>query len=369
MPFPNPLRLGRLALAIIVIPMLVAILYYVFLASNRYVSSSQVVVRQAESGSQAGIPGLALLMSSIDPVSREETLYLREYVTSSDMLNYLDEKIQWAQHFEGRWNDPLFWLPKDATQEEKLEFYQRLVTATYDEMTGLLNVEVQALTPEFSEETLQNILQQSENFVNEISRSIAKDQLAFAQGELKDAAERYEDSKAVMLEFQRSSNLLNAQATAESRAMVIAELEAEIVKEHAKLKSLLSTLSNSTPQVRAQQVRVRALEQQLAVEKQRLVSAEVDGEKLNVVAAQYRRLEIDVGIAEEFYKTSMAVVENAKLEASKKIRSLVKVVQPNMPEDSIYPRRVYNLIALFIILCLVYGITRFVIASIEDHRE
>lgn len=369
MPFPNLFKLGRLALAIIVLPMLVAILYYSFLASNRYVSSSQVVVRQAESGAQASIPGLALLMSNIDPVSREETLYLREYITSSDMLSYLDGKIDWAQHFAGRWSDPLYWLRKDASKEEKLEFYKRLVTATYDEMTGLLNVEVQALNSEFAEEILKNILQQSENFVNEISRRIAKDQLAFAQGELKDATERYEDSKSLMLEFQRTSNLLNAQATAESRASVIAGLEAEVVKENAKLKALRSTLNSNAPQVRSQQVRIRALEQQLAVENQRLVSAEVDGEKLNVVAAQYRRLEIDVGIAEEFYKTSIAVVENAKLEASKKIRSLVQVVQPNMPEDAVYPRRIYNLIALFIILCLVYGITRFVIASIEDHRE
>lgn len=361
-------KVKPLAIGIIIIPMIIAILYYALFASNRYVSSAQVVVRQAEANSQASIPGLALLMSSIDPVSREETLYLREYIASVDMLSVLEKELKWTEHFAGRWHDPLYWIATDAPQEDRLSFYQRLVHATYDEMTGLLTVQVQALDSEFAQNTLNVILQQSEAFVNEISQTIAKDQLLFAQKELREATDRYEESKIAMLDFQSSSNLLNAQATAQSRAVILAELEAEIVKENARLKNLLSTLDSNTPQVKAQRSRVRSLEQQLAAENQRLVSAG-KGDKLNVVASQYRRLEIDVAIAEEFYKTSIAIVENAKLEASKKIRSLVRVVQPNVPEDPIYPRRIYNLFTLLIALFLIYGIARFVLASIEDHRE
>lgn len=364
----NKTKIKPLALVIIVLPMLLAIVYYAFFASDRYVSSAQVVVRQAESSSQASIPGLALLMSSVDPVSREETLYLHEYIISHDMLQVLQEQLDWSAHFSGRWNDPLYWLPKDAPSEEVLKFYQRLVQARYDETTGLLMVEVQALEPDFAEKVLELILQQSERFVNDISKGIAQDQLDFAKKELTEATERYEQSKEAMMQFQSSSNLLNAQATAEARSMIIADLEAEISKENTKLKNLLSSLGANTPQVRAQRTRIRSLEQQLVVENKRLVS-EASGDKLNVVAAQYRMLEIDVGIAEEIYKTSVTIVENAKLEATKKIRSLIRVVQPNMPEEPIYPRRLYNLLTLFIALCLLYGITRFVLASIEDHRE
>lgn len=364
----NKIKIKPLAVAMIIVPMLLAIVYYAFFASSRYVSSAQVVVRQAESSAQANIPGLALLMSSVDPVSREETLYLHEYIISHDMLQVLQEKLDWSQHFSGRWNDPLYWLPDDAPSEEVLKFYQRLVQARYDETTGLLTVEVQTLEPDFAEQVLEEILAQSETFVNDISQGIAKDQLDFAQKELMEATGRYEKTKEAMMQFQSSSNLLNAQATAEARAMIIADLESVISKENAKLKSLLSTLNSQTPQVRAQRNRINSLEQQLAVENKRLVS-EASGDKLNVVAAQYRMLEIDVGIAEEIYKTSVTVVENAKLEATKKIRSLVRVVQPNMPEEPIYPRRLYNLLTLFIALGLLYGITRFVLASIEDHRE
>ncbi|MNS89097.1 hypothetical protein D3C72_1230970 [compost metagenome] len=57
------------------------------------------------------------------------------------------------------------------------------------------------------------------------------------------------------------------------------------------------------------------------------------------------------------------------MEASKKLRSLVTVVSPNLPDRAVYPERIYNLITLLVALGLLYGIVRFVIATVEDHRD
>lgn len=138
--------------------------------------------------------------------------------------------------------------------------------------------------------------------------------------------------------------------------------------ERATLKGLRSSLSMDTPQVRQQQTRIKALEDQLATENRRLVSTK-DGDQLNVVASRYRNLTIDATIAEEAYKFAVGAVETARIEASKKIRSLVTIVSPNIPDKAIYPKRIYNLVTLLIGLLLLYGIARFVIAAIEDHRD
>ncbi|WP_419204994.1 hypothetical protein [Bordetella trematum] len=100
------------------------------------------------------------------------------------------------------------------------------------------------------------------------------------------------------MQFQSQNNLLDAEATAKSRAGVIAELEATLTKERTTLKSLLSTLNANTPQVRQQRNRIEAIEQQLAVETKRLIS-QAGGDRLNVVASKYRNLTIDAAIAEE----------------------------------------------------------------------
>jgi capsular polysaccharide transport system permease protein len=362
------LKVKNLFVGMVLIPMLLAIVYYAVLAVNRYESSAQVVVRQSNGDAQSMVPGLALLMSGVNPASREETVYLREFIVSPDMLKVLEDKLQWTQHFSAQWRDPLYWTNSEAPLEDRLVFYRRLVNVYYDELTGLLTVNVEALEPEFAQQVLAEILAESERFVNEFSHSMARDQLRFAESELILAKKLYEDKKQVMLQFQSRSKLLSGQTSIESRAAIISTLEADITREKASLTALLASLSVNSPQVRQQQIKISALAQQLEAEKRFMLSTNTN-DRLNVVAAEFRNLEIDVVIAEETYKAGVAAVQNARVEASKKIRSLVRVVTPNMPEAAVYPRRLYGLFTLFIGLLLVYGITRFVVATIKDHRD
>jgi len=81
----------RLAIFVIGLPMLIAILYYSVFAMDRYVSIAQVAVRQAGTHDAPQLPGLAVMLGGINPTSREETLYLREFITSNDMLNVLEK--------------------------------------------------------------------------------------------------------------------------------------------------------------------------------------------------------------------------------------------------------------------------------------
>lgn len=358
----------KLFIGVVVIPMILAAIYYAFFAIDRYVSSAQVAVRQASGDAGQQVPGLALMLGGMNPTSREETMYLREYIISPDMLNVLKENLDWLDHYSEQWRDPLYWLPADATSEEQLKFYQRVVTTHFDEQTGLLLVDVQAYTPEFAEKALELILGTSERFVNELSHRMAREQMSFAQSELANARRNYEDQRERLIEFQSQNQFLDAERAATDRAVVIGELEAELVRERAELRGLQSTLAQNSPAVRAKKNRISALEQQLQAESDRLISAP-GGDQLNVIAARYRNLSIDVGIAEEAYKLSVAAVENARIEASKKIRSLVTIVSPNLPQESTYPRVFYNLLTLLIGLLLLYGIIRFILANIEDHRD
>lgn len=348
--------------------MVLSVVYYSFFALDRYVSSAQVAVRQVGNNEAPQIPGLAVMLTGLNPTSREETLYLREFLASPDMLNVLQEKLNWSNHYSDQWRDPLYLLFRDAPAEDFLKFYRRVVTTYFDEQTGLLSVQVQAFDPKFAKETIKIMLGESERFVNELSHRMAREQMTFAQSELGKARKVYEERRDALLAFQSDSNLLDAEATAKARAQGIAEIEANLTKERTTLKSLMGTLDTNTPQIRQQRNRIQALEQQLSTETKRLVSQN-GGEKLNVVASRYRNLTIDAAIAEEAYKYAVSSVESARIEASKKLRSLVTVVSPNLPGRAVYPERIYNLITLFVALLIIYGIARFIIATIEDHRD
>jgi len=358
----------RLAVGMVILPLLIAAVYYSVFSVDRYVSGAQVVVRQDGNNQAAAVPGLATLLTGTNPASREETLYLREYITSMDMMLLLEDKLQWVEKYSEQRSDPFFWLNNDADREDLLKYYQRMVTAHYDETTGLLRVEVQSFSSHLAEEMLRAILSASERFVNEVSHGIAREQMSFAKGELENARQLYAKRKNQLIEFQNTNKVLDGKSSAQSRATIIAELESQYTKEQAVVTELLYKLKPDSPQVRLQRQKVSALAQQLAFEKRLLVSSS-DGDQLNVVASRFQQLTLDAGIAEESYKTAVAALENARIEASKKIRTLVTVVSPNTPQLALYPERVYNLATILLGLLMLYGITRFILASIEDHRD
>jgi capsular polysaccharide transport system permease protein len=358
----------RLAIGMVVLPLILAAVYYGVFAVDRYVSSAQVVVRQDGGNPGAQVPGLATLLTGTNPASREETLYLREYIVSTDMMLLLEERLHWIEQYAAQRSDVFFWLNKDTEREDLLEYYQRMVSAHYDETTGLLRVEVQAFTPELSEQMLRTILKASEHFVNEVSHSIAREQMKFAQGELETARVNYAERKTELLDFQNINKVLDGGNTAQSRASIIAGLEGQYTKEQATLTEMQFKLRADAPQVKQQIQKVNAITQQLAKEKRLLVSSP-NGSQLNVVASRYQQLTLDAGIAEESYKTAVAALDNARIEASKKIRTLVTVVSPNTPQLALYPERLYNLATILLGLLMLYGITRFILASIEDHRD
>lgn len=358
----------RLALAMVIVPLILATVYYSVFAIDRYVSSAQVVVRQDGSNPGAQVPGLATLLTGTNPASREETLYLREYIVSTDMMLLLEDRLHWVEHYAAQRDDIFFWLDKGAEREDLLKYYQRMVSAHYDETTGLLRVEVQAFTPEMSEQMLRAILQASEHFVNEVSHSIAREQMKFAKAELENARINYSQRKTGLLDFQNVNKVLDGGNSAQSRATIIADLEGQYTKEQAVLTEMLYKLRGDAPQVKQQQQKVSAITQQLSKEKRLLVSSP-NGSQLNVVASRFQQLTLDAGIAEESYKTAVAALDNARIEASKKIRTLVTVVSPNTPQLALYPERLYNLATILLGLLMLYGITRFILASIEDHRD
>ena len=353
----------------VIVPMVVATIYYSFFALDRYESQSEVVVRQPGNNAATGAAvGLAMLVGAANPTSREETLFLQAYITSNDMLEILERELNWSARYKGHVTDPLFWLSPDSAREDVLKFYQRMVRASLDETNGLLRISVQAFEPGFAQQVLNLVIAQSQQVVNELSRQMAREQLRFAQAELELARRLYEDKRRTLVDYQSKTNILDIEATATARATLINQLEAELVKSRAELAVMQSSLSAQSPQVQQKRQQITSVEQELEIERNRLTSTQT-AQSLNVIASEYRELLIDAAIAEEGYKFAVTAVENARIEATKQLRALLVVVSPNLPEDPTYPKRLYNLVALLIGLLMLYGILRFVVATIHDHRD
>lgn len=358
----------NLALVFIALPMALCAVYLYLMAEDRYVSESVVTVKQ--SGDQAiGMAGLASIFQVSGASSHGDLLLLQAHIQSMDMLQALDQRLKLRQAFSAPRRDVLLRLASDASSDDFLRYYRERVEARFDDTSGLLVIRAQGFKAGEAQAINKAIVEASEAFINRISQRLAQEQMAFALGELAKAAEKFQAAKRKMLAFQERHKMLDPAAQAQANTMMTLELQSRLSRLEADLRAALSYMDEGSYQVRALKQQADALRAQMAAEAARGTSETTSGPRLNTLAGDFRELEIEVNFAEQAYKSATLSMETARLESTRKIKNLVLVASPTLPEDPEYPRRAYDLLALFMGFGLVFGIARLMVATIEDHLD
>lgn len=351
-------------LTLVVIPFVLLALYYGLIASDRYTSEAVFTIK--ENGSGSG--GLDIGLLGIGNASGlEDERIMKEYLISGDMLAYLDEKLNLREHYQSQDADWFSVLPEDATREDYLEYYRDHIDIYFDETSGLLYVEVQAFDRDYARELLQTMLEHAESKGNKISHRLAMAQYEFVEDQLIKTQNSLKIAKQNLLEFQNKYQIFSPEQQGQSLTAIMDALDAELSQEKAKLKQMLGSQKPDSPQVIATRERIRALAEQLNDEKQRLIG-EGDAE-LNDLIVEFTNLQLDLEFAKDAYASTLAALEQARAEASKKMKHLVIISQPSLGDEAKYPDRFYILVTGLLILLMVYGIVRMTISTIKEHQD
>ncbi|PZT48899.1 capsule biosynthesis protein [Helicobacter valdiviensis] len=350
---------------IVFVLMIPVICYYLFFAAPRYVSTITMSVRSSSSDI-APISGLASLVG-VNTGAREDVLFLQSYIHSLDMLNILQDSIDIKSLYQKQGLDPFYSLKEESSQEDFLKFFQNRTKIIFDQTSGLLSVEVEGFTQEDAQKIANTILMQSEKFVNEISHKAAREQMAFAEQELLRAKERLSKAQNDLLVFQGRYGVFDPLKQAEAKASLTNEIESKIAQKEAELTTMQSYLNENAPQIIMLKSEIKALNQQLDKESAKIVSSK-NSKRLNNLAAKFQDLSIEAKFAQDAYTTALTSVETTRIESSRKIKQLVIIQGANLPQDSTYPRILYNILTIFVILSLLYGIIKLIAMIIEEHR-
>lgn len=360
---------GKMRLAVIGIPWLLTAIYLFVFAANRYESESMVTVRQegAPMSLPSGVDSLSAMFGST-LASREDQYMLEAHILSMDMLLQLEEKLHLREEFSAPKLDFIFALSENATAEEFLKYYRNRISVSVDDSSGILTTRAQGFTPEIALAINREVVDLSEQFINESSHRLARDQMAYAESELRNARAKLDDVRSRILKFQEEHGLLDPAAQATARTGLTAELQSMLARHEAELKGLQAYLNDDAPQVNALQAQIAGIRQQLQDEQLGSV-ANSEGKSLNEIAGEYQELLAELEFQSDAYKGALTGLETARIESTRKLKSLVLVESPVLPESAAYPRRIYSLVALLMGLTLLYGILRLVVATIEDHME
>lgn len=359
------MQVGRSLTLMVLFPFGLLLLYIGLIASDRYVSESRILVKS--SGGSADVTSIAAsILSGGNASSREDNLLLKDYILSLDMLTYLDGTIGLKKAYQQE-GDFLSRLWPWASQEDFYKHYLKRIEIFHDDLTGVLVIRTQGYQPDFAQRMNAAIMHQSEKFINDSSHKIAEEQTRFITSELSRARDELMQAKQKVLGFQNRTKVLDPVEAAKAMAVFVLQLEAEIARQEAELKHLRSFMAENTAQVATLKDKLQALKQQLAEEKQKLAGDQ--GNKLNTMSSQYLLLQFQAEFALDKYKATLAAYEKNRIDASRKVKNLMVISSPHQQNEATYPRRGYILLTALVGLLIMFGITRLVIATIEDHKD
>ena len=354
---------GRWFSGMVLIPWLLAALYYVGIASDRFVSETTFMIEK-NNGSTPSMEGFNLF--GMSPQTSNDLRILENFIRSPDMLYFLDGQLNLRKHYhtEADWYSR---LAADASHDDFLSYYRDHLRIRLNESSGMLELEAQGFTPEFAKQITEHILQRSEAFVNEISHSLANEQQAFVMKEVDLNEGRLRDATAELVNFQNQYGTLSATEEGAALSGILNEMQAELVRSRTELQTLSAYLNQNSSQIVTLKQRISALEQQLDVEQRRLTD---EGSlSLNDLAARQKDLQLNIELATKAYTSSLVALETTRTEASRKLKQLVVVSSPFLTEDAKYPRVAYTLTNILLVLLALFGLARMGYATVREHRD
>lgn len=346
-----------LFLAILVIPWGLIAIYITSLANQRYVSSSTIVVKYFSNENVSS--GFSSLFKGGN-VNREEAMHLTDYILSRDMVEVLDAEFDFRSNYRMTGLDFIYEIPKNVTQEQLHKYFKRQVSVKFDGLSYALTIETQGFTPEIAWKLNQAILRESRRFVNDMSQEVANEQLAFVGVQVFDAKNRLESAQKDLLDYKNQNEVFtNPQTSQPLMSQTIDMLKGRLGLLQAEERELLSYLKPEAPQVLNLRVQIDLIEQQIKDEQSKF-----DKRMVELIA-----LQSSFEFASQQHQYTLASMENSRLEALKKMKSLVVISDSSQPKEALYPRVGYVLRVSFVVLLLLYGLMVLIFVFLKKHDK
>lgn len=369
---------GQLAsfVALVFLPLL-AIAYYLFdLAEDQYVSTTGFTVQREETGGASDFLGFGAVLMGASSASDTNILY--EFIQSQEIVERIDARLDlrahYAQHWEGSVfaSDKAFSLWPDATIEDLLFHWSRVVRISYDQATGLIEVSVRAFDPDYARDLAHAVLDESQTMINALSDAAQQDAMRYALADLEVALARLKDARAALTRYRTATQILDPLADLESRLGVMNNLQQQLAESLIKYDLLRDTTSASDPRIAQAQRRISAIRERIVSERQTFASDDSStgavGEDYPTLIAEFERLTVDLEYAEQTYRAALAAVDVARENAVRQSRYLATYVEPTLAEKAEHPRRwvLFGLASLF--LTLSWSIVVLISYAIRDRR-
>ena len=254
----------------------------------------------------------------------------------------------------------------DLPLEKVWKYWKRKVTATIDTQSGIVTLEVAAFSPQEALDLARQVVEKSEQLVNEISERSRNDALQRARGEVTLAQERVRKAREALLQFRNANSSIDPVASATSLSETVATLMRERIKLDNDRASLLGVVAAESPVRRQIDARISNIDKQIAALQDQMTKQGQD-KTISGQIAVYESLKLESQFAEKLYEVAQSAFEQARTEQDKKQLYLATIVKPALPELPLYPRIGLGMFVVMAVCFVLWSMIALLIASVRDH--
>lgn len=337
-------------------------------AADQYASYVGFSVRKEDTS-----PAIELLggITELSGSSSSDTDVLYKFLESQRLVRVIDAELDlraiWSKADPSV--DPIFAYHIPGTIEDLLDYWGRMVSVHYDSSSGLLDLRINAFTPEDAQKIAQVIFRESTETINALSSIAREDTLRYTREELEASVEKLKLARTAMTKFRNENRLVDPEANIQTQVGLLGSLQAQLAEALIEVDMLTGNSSSTDPRVEQQQRRVDVIEARIAAEQGKLGGT--NGGSVSVFAdilSEYEALAVDRQFAEEAYRSSLAAFDTAQAEARRQSRYLAAHVEPTLAEASEYPQRGLLMALFTLFLLLFWSSLTLVFYALKDRR-
>ncbi|MGD9861815.1 MAG: sugar transporter [Pseudodonghicola sp.] len=376
MPIARPARMKRRHWglvasfgAMVLLPLAAVILYLWVAANDQYLSTAGFTVRSQESGGATELLGGLAQFAGGSTASDSDILY--EFIQSREMVEAVDAEIDLRAHYSPYWPaDWAFALWPDASTEDLVWYWQRILGISYDAGTGLIEVQAVAFDAATAQSITRVVLRESQDRINRLNDQAREDAMRYARADLDAAIARLKDAREALTRFRTRTKIVDPAADIQGRMGVMNNLQQQLAEALVEYDLLRGTTSDNDPRLTKAQQLIDVIRDRIRIERQTFTSDNTDtgavGEDYPSLIAEFESLNVDLRYAEETYRAALTALQVARDDAARQSRYLATYINPTLAQDSEYPDRpvLAALAALF--LLLFWAILALVYYSIRD---
>ncbi len=373
-------------IAVVVLPILAASVYFFAIARNQYTAEASFAVRQAESvatsdlSAGASTGGSQSSASSQQPVTAgsiiggtanlggQDAEIVANYIHSRAIIDALSRTIDVRAIYHRPEAD--FWarLPDHASEEKLTEYWNKMVSVYIQASSGIVTVSVSAFRREDALTLADAVLKASEELVNTLSAKIRADAMRTAENEVRVDEGQVRFALGQLMDFRDAKHLIDPMKSSEANGKLLQQLLLNKIDAESQLFIAQKVTGADAPGLGSLKAKLDSINMHVSELKDQMAGTNGMSTNLAATISQFEQLELKKTFAERMYGFARDGVERARIASERQQIYLATFSPPTLPQDYSYPLRWtdFLLISLTAIMFWICGVT--ITASINDHR-